>query len=478
LRVSNEKDRRELKMDKQLEHAKYQIEESLMLANLLEGNEPVRMKLSERMAQYYVPGLSLAVVQDGQIAWSDGYGTGEAGSDAPVSPNKLFQAASISKPVTALAALRLVQDGRLSLDQDVNHYLRSWCIPDSQFTQQRKVTLRDLLSHTAGINASGFPGYADGEPVPTLIQILDGAPPANTPPIRIEAEPGKQWLYSGGGYVIIQQMLEDITGDPFPLVIQRLVLDPLEMQSSLFDQPLPIGKYQLAAVGHDECGQPIPGKWHTYPEMAAAGLWTTSSDLARFAMGIQDAFLGVPGSLLSVDLAQSMLKVVLNGYSLGLSVHETNQGLVFGHSGGNRGYRCFLAANASTGQGLVVMTNASQGSDLCMEVARAVAHVYDWDLFQPKIKRLMKLEPAQLEHCTGRFTIASDPGTVATVTREEDHLFIRIPSDNWTFPLYPESETEFFMFEKEEPVIFELDQNQIARAFRYGNYRLERADTA
>ncbi len=465
-------------MDKQLNQAQYQVERSLLPANLLEGVKPVLMELKERMAHYHVPGLSLAVVHNGQIAWSAGYGAGETGSDTRLTPDTLFQAASISKPVTSLAALRLVQEGRLDLDRNVNDYLHSWHLADNQFTQEHKVTLRCLLSHTAGVSVSGFPGYAFGEPVPTLHQILDGAPPANTPPIRVEAEPGKRWSYSGGGYTVIQQLLEDVTGEPFPQIVKRLVLDPLEMRSSFINQPLPVEKYQLAAVGHDELGQSIPGKWHTYPEMAAAGLWTTPSDLACFAMGIQHAFMGAPGSLLSVDLTRGMLTAGLGGYGLGLMIQETSQGLVFSHSGGNQGFRCFLAANASTGQGLVIMTNASQGSDLYMEVARAVAHIYDWELFQPKIKRLAKLESAQLERCTGRYTIPFNPDTIATVIRQEDHLFIQVPGENWNFALFPESDTEFFMFEKEEPIIFELDRNQFACAFRYGNFRLERTDTA
>jgi CubicO group peptidase (beta-lactamase class C family) len=463
-------------MDKRLDRAKYQIENSLLPAILLEGNEPVRMNLNERMAHYNVPGLALAVIQEGHIAWSEGYGTGEAKLDAPITPYTLFQAASISKPVTALAALRMVQEGQLELNRNVNHYLRSWHLADNQFTQEHKVTLFHLLSHTAGVNVSGFPGYASGEPVPTLRQILDGAPPANTPPICVKAELDKQWSYSGGGYTVVQQILEDVAGKPFPQIVKRLVLDPLDMKSSFFNQPLPAEKHGLAAVGHDEYGQPISGKWHTYPEMAAAGLWTTPSDLARFAIGIHHAFMGALGSLLSFDLARGMLTAGLGGYGLGLMVQETSNGLLFSHAGGNRGFRCFLAANASSGQGLVLMTNASLGNDLYMEVARAVAYVYGWELFQPKIKHLVTLEPALLERRTGRFATPSDPETVATVTRQEDHLFIRVPSENWNFPLYPESETEFFIFEKEEPIIFELDQNQIAKAFRYGDFRLERTD--
>ena len=468
----------ESKLDKQLDHPKYQVEISLLPAVLLEGNEQVSMELYARMAHYHVPGLSLAVIQGGQIAWSEGYGTAESGLDTPITPNTLFQAASISKPVTALAVLSLVQNGRLNLDQDVNDYLHSWHLPDNQFAQERKVTLRHLLSHTAGISASGFPGYPSGEPVPTLHQILEGIPPANTPAIRVGAEPGMQWSYSGGGYTVVQQLLEDVTGEPFPQIIKALVLDPLEMHGSSFIQPLPAEKYQLAAVGHDEYDQPIPGKWHVYPELAAAGLWTTPSDLARFAIGIQRAFSGVADSFLSVDYAHSMLTAGLGSFGLGFLVKETSHGLLFSHSGGNRGFRCFLVANALTGQGLVVMTNASQGSDLYMEVVRAVARVYGWKIFQPKITRLAKIGLTQLERCIGKFFIPSDPETVATVTRQDDHLFINVPGENWDFPLYPQSETEFFMFEKEEPIIFELDQNQIASAFRYGNFRLERMSTA
>src|SRR5262245_2270193 len=258
------------------------------------------------MQKRKIPGLSLAIVQEGKIVKARAYGVTEAGGSQPVTPATLFQAGSISKPVTAFGALVLVQRGKLDLDADVNLKLKTWKVPASDVARGKKVTLRRLLSHSAGLTVHGFPGYAVGEPVPSVVQILDGAKPANTDPIRVDLEPGTKFRYSGGGYTVAQQLILDVTGKPFPQTMRDLVLGPLGMSQSTYEQPLPRDKAELTPTGHGGDRVRIDGRWHIYPEMAAAGLWTTPSDLARFAIGVQQAAAG-KSKVLGRGLARQML---------------------------------------------------------------------------------------------------------------------------------------------------------------------------
>ena len=219
-----------------------------------------------------------------------------------VTANTLFQAGSISKPVSALGAPRLVQEGKLTLDEDVNTKLITWKVPENELTKDKKVTLRGLLSHTAGLTVHGFPGYATDEPCPTVVQVLDGAKPANA--LHSSGHISRQPVaYSGGGYTIMQQLVIDVTGKPFPHFMHEAVLKPLGMNESTFEQPLPEDRAKLTATGHTMDRKPVKGRWHIYPEMAAAGLWTTPSDLVRFAIGVEEAVRGRSGKTLSPAMA-------------------------------------------------------------------------------------------------------------------------------------------------------------------------------
>ena len=260
--------------------------------------------LTEAMADYHVPAVSIAIIRHGKIAWSRSFGTLSIGGP-PVTADTLFQAGSISKPIAATAALHLVQQGKLSLDGDVNSFLTDWKLPPSSKAEGKVVTLRELLSHTAGTNVHGFPGYAAGDSVPTILQVLDGTPPATNSPVRVESVPGKQWDYSGGGYVIVQQMIVDATGKPFTEVLRDTVLRPYRMTHSSFQQPLSPDALRNAAMPYQADGTPIAGGPHTYPELTAAGLWTTATDLARFLLFTQKALLR-GNSVLSASTAQQM----------------------------------------------------------------------------------------------------------------------------------------------------------------------------
>jgi CubicO group peptidase (beta-lactamase class C family) len=217
--------------------------------------------IAARMRHHKVPGLSLAVIEDGRVQWARGYGVTAAEGKVAVTPKTLFQAGAVSKPVAAMAALLLVQEGRLDLDADVNTRLVAWKVPENQFTATQKVTLRRLLSHTAGVTVDGFPGYPAGQPVPTLAQVLDGTGPARTPAIGVDRVPGSAFRQSGGGYVIVQQLLTDVTGEAFPRLMERTVLSRLEMSGSTYEQPLPAERAAGAASGQQPGGAAVEGGW-------------------------------------------------------------------------------------------------------------------------------------------------------------------------------------------------------------------------
>ena len=335
------------------------------------------------MKQRKVPGLSLAVVAHGKIVRAEAYGFVQAGGPSRVTTDTLFQAGSVSKPVAALAALRLVQANQLALDTDVNRSLRSWKVPDNSFTTKEKVTLRRLLNHTAGITVHGFPGYARTAELPTVIQILNGQKPANTPAIEVDLFPGSQWRYSGGGYTVMQQLVEDVTRQPYANFMRETVLQPLQMNASTFTQPLPLNLAERAATGHESGGKPVAGRWHVYPEMAAAGLWTTPSDLARFAIAVQDSLAGKPGAILSSETARLMVTRGLGGYGLGFSLSSNGATERFTHGGRDRGFDTQFTAYRETGQAAVVMININDDSSFMSQVMAAIGRHYRWPSYAP-----------------------------------------------------------------------------------------------
>jgi CubicO group peptidase (beta-lactamase class C family) len=337
-----------------------------------------RHSIDERMKTLGVPGLSVAVFDGGTIVWSRGYGVRDRAAGDRVTERTRFQAASISKPVTATAVFRLIEEGRLALDEDVNLRLRSWKVPDSEFTRTEKVTARRILSHTAGLTVHGFAGYVAGAPIPTVPQILDGLPPANSPPVRVTAPVGASESYSGGGFTVLQLLMQDVAGRPFKDLLDDLVLRPLEMTESTFAQPLPRPMADEAATGYQTDGTPIAGRFHVYPELAAAGLWTTPSDLARFMLAIGRSYRGEAGGLLRRESATLMLTKIPNAGGLGFGLSGDGRARRYRHNGGNAGFTCYAVAFTDTGRGVVLMTNSDGGDVLMREFARAIAREYGW----------------------------------------------------------------------------------------------------
>jgi CubicO group peptidase (beta-lactamase class C family) len=401
--------------------------------------------LAQRMAVHHVHGLSIAVFHDFQIVWAKGYGLADVESGAPVTDATLFQAGSISKPVAAMAALRKVQDGRIALDVGINDALRSWKLPDNDLTRASPVTLRELLSHTAGVTVHGFPGYAAGVPLPTLVQVLDGRPPANTEPIRVDLAPGTKFRYSGGGITIMQQALMDVEGKPFPQILSETVLGPVGMNHSTYEQPLPTDWVRDAAAGYDAQGDPIVGKRHVYPEMAAAGLWTTPTDLARFAIELGLEASGRSTRVLSQATARTMLTKAMptpeadNDVGLGIFLSRHGGVTYFGHGGADEGFQAELLASATTGDGVALMTNSDDGDALMSEMIPSVAAEYGWEGF-PAAAKLVTLAPTRLAELAGSYQVHAD--RIVHLTVEGDHLALRTPFLA-PAPLLPVSDSVF-----------------------------------
>jgi CubicO group peptidase (beta-lactamase class C family) len=332
-----------------------------------------------QMKKRGITGLSLAIIDGGKIVREQGYGFTDKSGKTPVTSSTLFQAGSVSKPVAALGALHLVDKGLLALDEDVNTKLRTWKVPQNKFTDAHIVTLRLLLSHTSGMTVHGFPGYAVGLPLPTLTQVLNGEKPANTSAIRVDRTPGKEWRYSGGGYVVMQQLVIDATGQPFARYMDETVLKPLGMVSSTYSQPLPEQMAVRAAKGYGGIfGQSVNEGWHVYPEMAPAGLWTTAGDLARFAIGIQSSVAGHSNPVISQSLTRQMLTVEQMNYGLGLGLRGNGRTLRFGHDGANAGFNAVMSAYAYAGKGAVVMINKNEHTDAMSQIFACIAEQYHW----------------------------------------------------------------------------------------------------
>lgn len=341
--------------------------------------------LAERMSHLATPGASVAVIDDFEVAWSRGFGKLTAGANQEATSTTPFQVGSISKPVFALAVMRLVEGGRLDLDVDVNSYLTSWQVPANDGWAPH-ITLRQLLSHTAGTTVHGFPGYPANGPRPTIPQILNGEPPANNEPVVVDLLPGTQFRYSGGGTTIAQQVVTDVMKRPFADLMRELVLDPVGMADSTFEQPLPAAMAARAATAHPWNAVQTRDGWHVYPEMAAAGLWTTAGDLARLGTEIMRTLRGdqSPLGLKQGSVAEMLRpqlpdqKIGQDFVGLGWFCAGQDDRFQFGHQGGNEGFLAEMKLFPARGQGAVVINNSIQGWPLRREIIKAIGREYGW----------------------------------------------------------------------------------------------------
>ena len=351
--------------------------------------ELAALSLDAAMQKVGVPGLSVAVIRDFAIHWTGAYGKADVVSGAAATPDTVFQAASISKPVAAMAVLKAVQDGQLDLDQDVNRYLTSWKVPASAHTAAQPVTLRGLMSHTSGTDDGfGFPGYKPTTPVPTLVQILNGEPPSNVKAVLIGRPPLTAFKYSGGGVTLVQLLMTDVFKRPFPDLMREKVLSPIGMTQSAYEQPLSAERDKTAARAHDRTGAARDVKWHVYPELAAAGLWTTAPDLARFGIELQKSLQGKSNRVLSRVMATEMATPVGVGpFAIGMQIAKNGEGWYLSHGGSNWGFQCLLIVHKSKGYGFAAMANSDSGGRLIGELQQRIAAAYKWDTLDQPLRR-------------------------------------------------------------------------------------------
>ncbi len=418
-----------------------------------EEDELAALSIQELMDRFNVPGVSVAVIHDFQIHWAKGYGVADVETGALVDNETVFQAASISKPVAAVGVLKAVQDGLFTLDTDINEILTSWELDGAGFTAQSPVTPRSLTSHTSGLgDGFGFPGYDPADEIPTAVQVLEGHELSNVGPVFMERPPMTFAEYSGGGVTVMQQALSDARGRPFEEVMRTDVLEPIGMGNSTYEQPLPADWDTNAARAHDGQGQSRGSKWHVYPEMAAAGLWTTPSDLARLAIEVQKSAIGKSNRVLSRTTVQEMLSPVgVGGFAVGFSISRMGEGWYLSHGGSNWGFRATLLAHKVKGYGLAIMTNADQGGAVMGELSRRIQEAYEWDSVAEPVRRGYEPIPEReevdvaveiLETYAGEYQLESGMAIVVTV---EDGLIYAEPTGQGKFQLFAESETQFFL---------------------------------
>ncbi len=402
--------------------------------------------IESSMRQAMVPGVSVAVIDQGRIAWVKSYGVRTAGENSLVETNTQFQIASISKPMTALTAMRLVDRKVLKLDDSINSQLKSWQIPASPFTEKTPITLRQLLTHRAGLSTPGFRGYTVDEPIPTVLQILNGQKPANSPAVQSIAQPGSRTEYSGGGYTVVQQALEDSTGKPFKTVMKELVFAPAQMtHSSVFDT-LPTHSW---ASGHDRKDQNVialTGGYHRHPELAAAAVWSTASDVAKFMLQFQQATQGKGAfEFQSSDLAREMIYEQGDTWGLGIILEGYGANQRLSHGGANMGFRAYATISKDGQRGVVVLTNSNSGQNVVNAVVSTMAKNYAWPETIVSKTPIVALDARQLKAWTGHFGESrsrTDPRPELEIATESNHLLARRGTAPWVV-LKPETETQF-----------------------------------
>jgi len=436
------------------------VQHTLLPAVIVDGQPTQTSTLADRMRELHVPGVSIAVIRNGRLDWARGFGVTRRGGSAVI-PATLFQACSISKPVSAMAMLTLAQRGKLDLDKDVNAYLTSWKLPSNEFTNKTKVTLRELLNHTGGVSIAGFRGYVSGSPLPTLAQMLDGEQPANTPPIRVDMVPGIGFRYSGGGFLVAQQMVEDVTRRPFAQFVRDTVLRPTGMTSSAYEQPLSKARASRSAVAYDVHGAEIAGGAQVHPELAPAGLWTTATDLARWAIELQQALSGRSDRVLTQAMAKEMVSPGLQSWGLGISVGGAPPHRYFTHSGVGNGFRTFLLAYEE-GDGIVVLANGDNGQFLRSAIVRTVAHDYGWPDFQPVERHISHNQMHDPSSIEGSYQL--NRYTTMTITQDGSKLYAQ-RSGQQRVEILPEGRDRYFCPVVDVEFAFEFAEDGKVRGF-------------
>jgi CubicO group peptidase (beta-lactamase class C family) len=417
------------------------VENGLLRTVVFKGEDPERMKISDRMAFYRVPGVSIAVIDKYAVEWAQGYGAERAGTDLPITSDLLFQAASVSQSVTAWSILHFVEQGKIRLDEDVNTSLKSWKIPESSVTSETKTTPRHLMSHCAGLISLRLAGYPFGKAMPTVLDVLRGQKPSDSPGVYVYKKPGTEVQKSELGYAVLHQLLEDTEGKPFHEILAETVLQPLRMEQSTFEIPLPDIMRTKTVAGHTRQGDPVREGWFYYPVAAASGLWSTPSDISRFAIDVMRTAIGQSQTVVSPESARMMLTPQLGNQGLGFEVFDAGENLYFSQRGSTEGYECCLVAYPSRGQGAVIMANSDNGAYLIDEILRSISDAYKWPHFIPEIKTYYRLDPSIYAQYVGKYELR--PDYILNVKHEDYYLVIQ-PTGQAPTKFFVESQSTFF----------------------------------
>ena len=438
-----------------------QVESSLAGQVQIEGM-PAKWTLAERMKYYRANGVSIAVIKDYKIEWAKGYGWADSAEQRPTTTTTLFQAGSNSKSLNAVGILKLVQEGKLDLYSDINNYLRSWKFPYDSLSKGKKITLANLLSHTAGLTVHGFPGYEKGDTIPTLTQILNGEKPANTAAVRSMYEPSLKYEYSGGGTTISQLIVQDVTGQPYDVYMWNNVLKPMGMTSSSYTQPPSISRQGLLATGYYNDGKPVKGKYHIYPEQAAAGLWTSATDLARYVIETQLSLAGRSQKVLSKKMTELRLTPYIDSSAaFGVFVLSKNGTKYFTHGGVDEGFVSQYVGSFEGGNGVAVMTN-TYNTTLFNEIINSVATVYNWkDFYNPTIKKVVGVPDSLVQAYVGKYKFRED---TLSVIRKSDGIYLDV-GDGAQWKLYFTDNTHFFALEQQIDFNFVTDDTKKVTGF-------------
>lgn len=444
------------------------IENGLLKAILVKGDSST-YNIADQMDYHKVPGVSIAVVRNGQVQWAKAYGYANTNDSTEVNINTLFQAGSISKPVAALAVLKLMEENKVDLDIDVNDYLKDWKVEDNEFTKEKKVTLRRLLTHTAGMTVHGFPGYTQTDTFPTITDVLDGK--GNTPRIFVDTRPDSIWRYSGGGYTVMEKVVEDMSGLPFEQYMANYILEPMQLSRSTYEQPLSAAYHSNASAAYDSEGKIIEGLWHNYPEQAAAGLWTTPTDLANYCIEVQEILAGKTGAVLSKETIEKMLTKHKNDWGLGPALAGEGDTLRFQHGGKNAGFTNNMIAYAHTGDAIIVMTNADNGGKLIGEVLRSASKFYGWDLAEPKTVELANTDDLNLEPLLGKYLYVEEvPGIgkyYVQLEKEGDKIIVVDPNNGERDVMWAMDTEKFIDLDDGDEMVFTVTPDTIG--FNWNN---------
>jgi CubicO group peptidase (beta-lactamase class C family) len=400
--------------------------------------------LAEGMKCRHVNAVSIAVIKDYKIEWAKAYGWADSADQKPVTTATLFQAGSISKSLNGVGILKLIQEGKLNLDSDINIYLKSWKFPYDSLSKGKKITLANLLSHTAGLTVHGFVGYERGDTIPSLIQILNGKKPANNEAVRSMYPPSLKYEYSGGGTTISQLIVQDVTGQPYDVYMWNNVLKPIGMTHSFYTQPPPANKQNLLATGYYNDGKNVNGKYHIYPENGAAGLWTNPTDLARYIIETQLSLSGKSNKVLSRQMTKLRLTPYIDSsVALGVFILKKGNEKYFSHEGVDEGFVSEYYGSIENGNGVVVMAN-TYNTILLDEIINSIASVYNWkDFYTPEKKNVVTVNNEILKSYTGKYKLNKD---TLTITLERQGLMIRFNSKE-KYNVYFTSDTNFLILE-------------------------------